>query len=473
MLLECQVNGDGTATATTLDSTFSEDGVAVCKFVISDTTKTYATQTFLVDVDDSLDAEIHDDRYSLLGKLIREILLMDEHGGILIDEELDPTSNHPVQNKVICEVLSHLVEYVTGKPIENATVAGKIYATAVNGHRCLILPVENGTNLTQFRFDWLGKIYVRRRNNATSAFTDWTDLSAAIDPAVIRQIVEAYIVEHGIADGKSAYEIAVEHGYEGTEAQWLDSLHGLPGAKGDKGDKGDKGERGIKGESITSAYRDAMTNHLILRHTVYNENGDSYNEPFDVGAVDGKNGNSLQSVSINNNGELISTIRVYAENNTYNDMVGNLGRVVGADGAPGAKGDKGDPGDDYVLTAADKNDIADLAAGLINKQVSHINDAIDPTCFYLVEGVQNLNVIGTGPYRVFVVSTGSETSGTITQYILAKQGSDSKGHVYIRNGTISNGTITFAEGAEEIAKKADIPTQISAFTNNRGYQTAM
>lgn len=179
VLLECQVNADGTATATTLDSTFSEDGVAVCKFVISDTTKTYATQTFLVDVDDSLDAEIHDDRYSLLGKLIREILLMDEHGGILVDEELDPTSNHPVQNKVICEVLSHLVEYVTGKPIENATVAGKIYATAVNGQRCLILPVENGTNLTQFRFDWLGKIYVRRRDNATSAFTDWTDLSAA------------------------------------------------------------------------------------------------------------------------------------------------------------------------------------------------------------------------------------------------------------------------------------------------------
>ena len=153
-------------------------------------------------------------------------------------------------------------------------------------------------------------------------------------------------------------------------------------------------------------------------------------------------------------------------------MVGNLGRVVGADGAPGAKGDKGDPGDDYVLTAADKNDIAALADGLINKQVSHINDAIDPTCFYLVEGVQNLNVIGTGPYRVFVVKTGSETSGTITQYILAKQGSDSKGHVYIRNGTISNGTITFAEGAEEIAKKADIPTQISELTNNRGYQTA-
>lgn len=35
------------------------------------------------------------------------------------------------------------------------------------------------------------------------------------------------------ADGKSAYEVAVDNGFEGTEAQWLASL------KGDKGDKGD------------------------------------------------------------------------------------------------------------------------------------------------------------------------------------------------------------------------------------------
>ena len=33
-------------------------------------------------------------------------------------------------------------------------------------------------------------------------------------------------------DGASAYEIAVEHGYEGTEAEWLASLKGAPGAPG-------------------------------------------------------------------------------------------------------------------------------------------------------------------------------------------------------------------------------------------------
>ena len=34
------------------------------------------------------------------------------------------------------------------------------------------------------------------------------------------------------ADGKSAYEIAVEHGFEGTEEEWLESLKGEPGEPG-------------------------------------------------------------------------------------------------------------------------------------------------------------------------------------------------------------------------------------------------
>ena len=40
--------------------------------------------------------------------------------------------------------------------------------------------------------------------------------------------------------------------------------------------------------------------------------------------------------------------------------------AVGRDGAPGEKGDPGEPGDDYVLTAADKAEIAQEAAGLID-----------------------------------------------------------------------------------------------------------
>lgn len=66
--------------------------------------------------------------------------------------------------------------------------------------------------------------------------------------------------------GKSAYEVAVANGFEGTEEEWLASLkgekgdqgqqgiqgiqgiQGQKGQKGDKGDKGDKGQQGIQGE---------------------------------------------------------------------------------------------------------------------------------------------------------------------------------------------------------------------------------
>ena len=73
--------------------------------------------------------------------------------------------------------------------------------------------------------------------------------------------------------GKSAYAIAVAHGFRGTEQEWLDSLRGLqgpqgePGPKGDpfryedftpeqlaalRGPKGDKGEDGRDGASATA-----------------------------------------------------------------------------------------------------------------------------------------------------------------------------------------------------------------------------
>ena len=47
--------------------------------------------------------------------------------------------------------------------------------------------------------------------------------------------------------GKSAYEIAVEHGYEGTEEEWLASLHGAQGAQGPEGPQGPQGEPGVSG----------------------------------------------------------------------------------------------------------------------------------------------------------------------------------------------------------------------------------
>ncbi len=70
-------------------------------------------------------------------------------------------------------------------------------------------------------------------------------------------------------NGKSAYELAVENGYKGTETEWLASLAGVKGEKGDKGDIGDNGiagedgKNGVDGVSIINAYVDE-TLHLWI-----------------------------------------------------------------------------------------------------------------------------------------------------------------------------------------------------------------
>lgn len=59
-------------------------------------------------------------------------------------------------------------------------------------------------------------------------------------------------------DGKSAYEVAVQEGFSGTELEWLDSLvgpqgetgpQGPQGVKGDTGDTGPTGPQGLQGET--------------------------------------------------------------------------------------------------------------------------------------------------------------------------------------------------------------------------------
>ncbi len=59
-------------------------------------------------------------------------------------------------------------------------------------------------------------------------------------------------------DGKSAYQIAVEQGYQGSESDWLSSLKGDKGDKGEKGNTGAKGNPGQDGADGKSAYAIAV-----------------------------------------------------------------------------------------------------------------------------------------------------------------------------------------------------------------------
>lgn len=59
--------------------------------------------------------------------------------------------------------------------------------------------------------------------------------------------------------GKSAYDIAVEHGFVGTEEEWLESLRGPQGEKGEQGEQGPQGEKGEQGEAGTPGTTPSIT----------------------------------------------------------------------------------------------------------------------------------------------------------------------------------------------------------------------
>ena len=77
---------------------------------------------------------------------------------------------------------------------------------------------------------------------------------------LLKKIEEA---GHG-TDGKSAYEIAVEHGYVGTETEWLASLHGADGQNGRNGTNGRNGADGADGKS---AYEIAVEHGYVGTET--------------------------------------------------------------------------------------------------------------------------------------------------------------------------------------------------------------
>jgi len=69
------------------------------------------------------------------------------------------------------------------------------------------------------------------------------------------------------ADGKSAYEIAVDNGFEGTEEEWLASLKGEQGPPGEQGPQGPPGENGTDGQDgrgITDITYDNETSEFVF-----------------------------------------------------------------------------------------------------------------------------------------------------------------------------------------------------------------
>jgi hypothetical protein len=186
-----------------------------------------------------------------------------------------------------------------------------------------------------------------------------------------------------VVDGKSAYEIAIEHGYDGTEEEWLEYLVG-----------------------IKRAYISAQDGNLyVVKPGRYyrDDDGDPGSEPdvhLRLGKVRGDNGSGYKNAHIDDNGDLI-IIEVPSSGEA---SIVNLGHVVGAKGDTGATGAAGA---DWVPTAAEKTAIATEAAGMVSvptKTSDLQNDSGFLTAHQDISGKENTSA------RVTSVTSSSDNS---------------------------------------------------------------
>jgi len=175
--------------------------------------------------------------------------------------------------------------------------------------------------------------------------------------------------------GISAYEVAVNEGFVGTEAQWLASLVGAQGIQGEQGIQGVAGNDGNDGSDGLSAYEIAVNAGFIgteeewLVHIVGTDGEDG------APGQDGNDGLSAYEVAVN--AGFVGT-----EQQWLDSLVGEQGvqGVPGNDGSDGSdgksayqvavdngfigteqvwidtlrgpQGEKGDPGDDGAVGAS-------------------------------------------------------------------------------------------------------------------------
>ena len=168
-------------------------------------------------------------------------------------------------------------------------------------------------------------------------------------------------------DAKSAYVIALEHGFIGSEDEWLASLKGAKGEKGEQGIQGVQGEKGQNGKDGTNG-----------------TNG--------IDGVDGKDGIGITNAEINTSGELTLTYS--------NGTSANLGKVVGADLSNAVEDIKA-----YIGYTDD--DIVGLCADYENKTFTRLAGAVglsansDFDKFTMYGGRRRCNVLDDGTITAY------------------------------------------------------------------------
>jgi len=157
-------------------------------------------------------------------------------------------------------------------------------------------------------------------------------------------------------DGKSAYQLAVDHGFVGDEAAWLQSLKGANGASGTKGEQGERGQNGINGKS---AYQIAVDHGFVGDETAWLQSLKGAN-----GASGGKGEQGVPGKS---------AYQIAVDHGFVGDEAAWLRSLKGADGAAGIAGAKGEAGQTAYQLAVARGFKGDEAAWLESLKAATAN----------------------------------------------------------------------------------------------------
>jgi hypothetical protein len=145
--------------------------------------------------------------------------------------------------------------------------------------------------------------------------------------------------------GISAYQLAVDNGFEGDEAAWLESMK----VKGDPAPQV-RNEYSPDGDEWHSAASDGDN---YLRISV--DDGDTWGNPLLARGLKGEKGDAAPFVSTEYSLDGVSWSSAYTDGDVYLRLSvdggitwGSSLTIRGSKGDPGDKGDKGDPGQDGI-----------------------------------------------------------------------------------------------------------------------------
>lgn len=101
-------------TVTTDKAMLSSAGRTVAKIVLTDGTRTYSTQPFIINTHSDYDGDITtSDYYPELLDILSRVIALTESGAVLTDTALDAKSVNPVQNKVLTAIINNKANKAT------------------------------------------------------------------------------------------------------------------------------------------------------------------------------------------------------------------------------------------------------------------------------------------------------------------------------------------------------------------------